>query len=131
MHKLAYFVLAAAFLGAGCNSAQTTSQSDTTMAPQPQTSVEQPAPTSGADEAPAEPSTYTLDDVSKHATAEDCWMAVDGKVYDVTGAVEGHPGGPAILKGCGKDSTEMFKGVEKHGEKASGFLQTLQIGVLK
>jgi cytochrome b involved in lipid metabolism len=74
---------------------------------------------------------YTLDDVTKHASASDCWMVIDGKVYDVTKALDNHPGGPAILKGCGTDATQMFYGVKKHGGKARDMLQDYQIGLLK
>ena len=51
---------------------------------------------------------YTLADVSQHSQAEDCWMAIEGKVYDVTNFVSKHPGGKAILNGCGKDATIFF-----------------------
>jgi hypothetical protein len=40
---------------------------------------------------------YTLEDLAKHASKKDCWMAVNGKVYDVTGFLEDHPGGPDIM----------------------------------
>jgi cytochrome b involved in lipid metabolism len=88
-------------------------------------------PPSSTDQATEANAAYTLDDVAKHASDTDCWLAVDGKVYDVTKTIDKHPGGPTILKGCGKDATEMFNGVEKHGEKARGFLPSLQIGMLK
>jgi len=79
---------------------------------------------------------YTLADVSAHAEPTDCWLAIDGKVYDVTGYIEKgiHPGGEAILFGCGKDATEIFKnrpnGSGSHSEKAFGFLENFYIGDL-
>lgn len=52
---------------------------------------------------------YTLDDVSKHNTPEDCWVVVDGGVYNVTDFLEDHPGGKrAITIYAGKDATEQF-----------------------
>lgn len=39
-----------------------------------------------------EKKTYTLDEVSKHNTPEDCWIIVKGKVYDVTKFAPLHPG---------------------------------------
>lgn len=36
----------------------------------------------------------TIDEVSKHNSQTDCWMAVRGIVYDVTEFLEQHPGGP-------------------------------------
>ncbi|KAK4055383.1 Osmotic growth protein [Microbotryomycetes sp. JL221] len=52
---------------------------------------------------------YTLDDVAKHNTKEDCWVAVNGEVLDVTNFLADHPGGAkAILLYAGKDATEEF-----------------------
>ena len=54
--------------------------------------------------------TYTLDEIGQHNSKDDCWLAIEGKVYDVTSFVKGgfHPGKEAILQGCGKDATELF-----------------------
>jgi cytochrome b involved in lipid metabolism len=121
-----------AALGAGCGAAPDsypatpdkpmTGEVTTEDLPEPQATQAEDAPQMKA---------YDLPEVAQHATDADCWLAVDGKVYDVTQAVDKHPGGPAILKGCGKDATELFNGVEKHGEQARGFLQNLQIGTLE
>jgi cytochrome b involved in lipid metabolism len=35
---------------------------------------------------------YTLDEVAKHCTETDCWIAVNEKVYDVTAFLSEHPG---------------------------------------
>lgn len=74
---------------------------------------------------------YTLEQVSEHKEATDCWMAIDGKVYDVTEyiASEEHPAGKAILKGCGLDASEMFAG--PHSEAAYDMLPQFEIGVLQ
>jgi cytochrome b involved in lipid metabolism len=32
-------------------------------------------------------------EVAKHATPEDCWIVVNGKVYDLTRFAPSHPGG--------------------------------------
>lgn len=50
----------------------------------------------------------SLDDVARHCTAGDAWMAVRGRVYDVTRYVEYHPGGRILLDGAGKDATALF-----------------------
>ncbi len=98
----------------------TTSQTETTNATSTPTSDSQKK--------------ITLADIAKHATAQDCWMAIDGIVYDVTSFIPGHPGGSAILMGCGKDATELFntKGGrgDGHGGRAQAMLPSLQIGVL-
>jgi len=39
---------------------------------------------------------YTLDDVAKHTTHADGWLAIDGQVYDVTPFIGEHPGGDII-----------------------------------
>ncbi|KAL2635526.1 hypothetical protein R1flu_007005 [Riccia fluitans] len=51
---------------------------------------------------------YTLQDVSKHNTPEDCWLVIWGKVYDVTSWVKVHPGGSLIYVKAGQDSTQLF-----------------------
>ena len=49
---------------------------------------------------------YTLSDLAKHKTQNDCWIAVNGNVYDVTKYLDFHPGGAdLILMQCGKDAT--------------------------
>ncbi|RJQ34013.1 hypothetical protein C4566_02700 [Candidatus Parcubacteria bacterium] len=81
---------------------------------------------------------YDLAEISKHSTAEDCWLLIDGKVYDVTAFIASgkHGGGDAILAGCGIDATELFKtrpmgtGTD-HSEKAYSFLPNFYIGDLK
>ena len=82
----------------------------------------QPAAPSPAVTAPVVPAGLTLADVAKHATASDCWLIVSDKVYDVTSYVNEHPGGPAILKGCGKEATALFQGVDKHAGSATDML---------
>merc|ERR1719162_646619 len=52
---------------------------------------------------------YTLEEVAKHTTKNDCWVVVDGNVLDVTSFLSQHPGGElAILTFAGKDATEEF-----------------------
>lgn len=41
---------------------------------------------------------YTLEDIKEHRTEESCWLAIHGKVYDVTDFLEEHPGGFEIMK---------------------------------
>jgi len=51
----------------------------------------------------------TLEEVAKHSTKEDCWVAVNGQVLNVTNFLKDHPGGElAILTFAGKDASEEF-----------------------
>ncbi|CAK9190309.1 unnamed protein product [Sphagnum jensenii] len=52
---------------------------------------------------------YSLKDVKKHDTPEDCWLIIWGKVYDVTSWVPKHPGGSLIHVKAGQDCTQLFE----------------------
>ena len=56
-------------------------------------------------------------------------MIVNGKVYNVTSYVTNHPGGKAIVLGCGKDATSLFE--SKHPQKAHNILQNYYLDILK
>ncbi|TKA32068.1 hypothetical protein B0A50_01315 [Salinomyces thailandicus] len=52
----------------------------------------------------------TGQEVAKHNNAEDCWVIIHGRAYDVTEFLPEHPGGPKIiLKYAGKDGTEQYE----------------------
>ncbi|KAI9003145.1 cytochrome b5-like heme/steroid binding domain-containing protein [Gaertneriomyces semiglobifer] len=52
---------------------------------------------------------YTLSDVAQHRSRDDLWMAICGKVYNVTSYLKFHPGGAGqLMRGAGKDATELF-----------------------
>jgi cytochrome b involved in lipid metabolism len=81
------------------------------------------------------PEGFILAEVAEHDSAEDCWQVIDGKVHDVTEYVASgeHPGGEAILAGCGKDATEMFFNRQdgtSHGPGAVEMLEDYYIGDL-
>ena len=50
----------------------------------------------------------SLQELEKHGSPSDCWIAIDGNVYDVTDYWRSHPGGVLILAGAGTDATVMF-----------------------
>ena len=41
----------------------------------------------------AENNLISVEEISKHNTPEDCWIVVDGKVWDITEFAPEHPGG--------------------------------------
>lgn len=83
---------------------------------------------------PTSNKTYTLAEIAKHSTATDCWMAIEGKVYNATPAISSHAGGDVILQGCGIDATKLFN--QRPGEgtphpaKVDPMLAQLYIGDL-
>lgn len=54
--------------------------------------------------------TYSEAEVAKHNTGEDLWLIIRDKVYDFTDYISLHPGGEAILRNAGMDSTTGFSG---------------------
>lgn len=58
----------------------------------------------------------TMVEVARHANGGSCWVVINNKVYDVTRFIPDHPGGKAILQGCGKEATALFEG--KHKDEA-------------
>ena len=51
----------------------------------------------------------TRAEVAQHATFEDCWIIIRGKVYDFSEWKDHHPGGPFVARMyAGKDATAEF-----------------------
>ncbi len=78
-----------------------------------------------------EPS-FTLEEISQHASKESCYTTVDGVVYDITSYIPFHPGGERdIMKICGRDGTSMF--TRKHGkdDEPQEQLAKMKIGILQ
>lgn len=71
---------------------------------------------------------FTAAEVAQHSSGTSCWLILSAKVYDVTTFIGKHPGGEAILRGCGKDATQMFS---KHPESAKAMKEQFYIGDLK
>jgi uncharacterized protein YcbX len=75
--------------------------------------------------------TYTLEEVAKHRTPEDCWVIADGGVYDITKWHHEHPGGSKLLlEHGGEDASVMFKSVG-HSEEAIKTREGYRIGDLE
>ncbi len=76
----------------------------------------------------------TFDEIKKHNQANDCWIIIENKVYDVTN-YRNHPGGrTAIENYCGQDATNAFqtKGMKNqpHSQRAERLLENFYIGEL-
>ena len=75
---------------------------------------------------------YSLDDVAAHNTLDDCWIAVDGVVYDVSGFGPSHPGGASRIEQiCGTDATEAFRGQHGTSGAPNSTLAGFEIGMLE
>ncbi|EIW70925.1 hypothetical protein TREMEDRAFT_28420 [Tremella mesenterica DSM 1558] len=54
----------------------------------------------------------SFEEVKKHNKRDDCWVIINGTVYDVTDFLPRHPGGPGIiLANSGRDATQIFRPV--------------------
>lgn len=141
--KILILVLLAVVLGGGVwwySAKDTTAPSTLELEPVTTSTVE----TTNEPESVPEPEdprvpavkSYTLAEIAAHATAADCWFAVEGKVYNVTPFIASgkHPGGEAILMGCGKDATSLFNAKPSNGQphspKAREGLANFYIGEL-
>ena len=69
---------------------------------------------------------YEWTEISLHNQTSDCWVVIDGLVYDVTTWIETHPGGQLISTLAGEDVSTMFYSV--HFRDISLDLQHYLIG---
>lgn len=73
---------------------------------------------------------YSLNDVKKHNKKTDAWLIYNDNVYNVTNFIHKHPGSNTILKGIGKDATELFDNVG-HSNNARYIMRKYYIGKYK
>ncbi|KAL8925145.1 MAG: hypothetical protein Q9208_003650 [Pyrenodesmia sp. 3 TL-2023] len=74
--------------------------------------------------------TITLSQLNEHKTQQDLWIAVHGKVYNLTSFADDHPGGIDVLKDCaGTDGSETY---EYAGHSANNMktMQRFLVGTL-
>lgn len=54
----------------------------------------------------------TAEELARHSTLDDCWVAIHGNVYDLTEFAEEHPpGAESIIELAGTDGTEAFQAI--------------------
>lgn len=69
----------------------------------------------------------TTEEISKHNTANDCYLIVKNSVYSVTTFIDKHPGGrQRILDMCGKEASTIFSAI--HSNFAWNLLKDFYIG---
>ncbi len=114
---LAASLVAAALFFAGCTATQITFNPQDLSPP-----ARNPASAGNYTNATQNASaiTLTLGEVAKHSTASDCWMAINGKVYDLSNFIS-HPSGGTYLPYCGTDATVAF---DTKGGRGQGHSQT-------
>eukprot|EP01035_Chromulina_nebulosa_P017165 gene17165-22680_t len=75
----------------------------------------------------------TFEEVRAHRTRSSGWIAVHGKVYDITSFIGRHPGGSVILTSLGRDATVLFEthhNLVQDIDKINKILSKMQIGVI-
>ncbi|XP_062111479.1 cytochrome b5 [Humulus lupulus] len=73
---------------------------------------------------------FSMAEASQHNTKDDCWVVIDGKVYDLSSYLDEHPGGDDIvLAATGKDATDDFEDAG-HSKTAKELMQSFFIGEL-
>ena len=71
----------------------------------------------------------SLSKVSRHTSADSCWIILYGEVYDVTDFLNEHPGGASIiLRLAGTDATEEFEPVHPSGTLDEGLSHEAKLG---
>lgn len=84
--------------------------------------------------APAE-KRFSLAELSRHARPDDCWMAIDGTLYELSAYLPEHPSLPEIiLPWCGREATEAYRTKTKgqpHSSAADQLLDRYRIGLLE
>lgn len=86
---------------------------------------------------PSDPSnrSFSIAEVSHHDSAEDCWMAIEGGVYDLSDYLPRHPAPRRVIVAwCGREATRAMrtKGDDiDHSERAWRLLRRYRIGTLE
>lgn len=79
--------------------------------------------------------TYSLQTVATHRRADNCWMAINGAVYDLSAYIPQHPSAPEVmLAWCGKEASQAFMTKNRgraHSPYATELLQRYRIGTLE
>jgi cytochrome b involved in lipid metabolism len=76
-------------------------------------------------------------ELARHDRADDCWLALDGTVYDLSAYGPLHPAEPEVLNAwCGREASEAYRtkglpgGGRPHSARADAMLPRYRIGTL-
>ena len=88
-----------------------------------------------AESAPTDPAltsnALTMDAVAQKNTVDNCWVVVNGMVYDLTGYANSHPGGAVNISNiCGTDATKAFSNQHGGQAKPNNVLSGFEVGAL-
>eukprot|EP01066_Platyproteum_vivax_P014737 Platyproteum_vivax@DN6591_c0_g1_i1.p1 len=73
----------------------------------------------------------TKAELASHKNRRSAWIAIHGRVYDVTSYLDTHPGGPEVmLSHAGKDVSEDFEDIG-HSSGARDIAIEKEIGILE
>jgi len=77
---------------------------------------------------------FTRVDIAQHNRRDDCWMAIEGSVYDLTDYLPRHPAAPELLDAwCGTEATVGMRtkgNNSDHSARAWRMLERYRIGEL-
>ncbi|MBP9712383.1 MAG: cytochrome b5 domain-containing protein [Sterolibacterium sp.] len=77
---------------------------------------------------------YTLAQVAQHASEQDCWMAIDGSVYDLSAYLPDHPARSGLIEvWCGRQASDAYHTKQRgrpHSAQADALLHEYRIGTL-
>lgn len=80
------------------------------------------------------PPAYTLEQVKAHSLPTDCWMVIEGRVYDLSSYLPSHDRMLDIRSWCGRDATDDYNDKAgqdlDHSPRADQMLAEYQIGEL-
>ena len=74
---------------------------------------------------------YTLEQVARHNTVDDCFLVISGHVFDVTAWMARHPGGKAVLlQRAGTDCTKAFFAAYHSQHTKETLIGSFRVGVV-
>lgn len=72
-----------------------------------------------------------VEEFVKHNKADDCWITVNGNVYDLTDFIEMHPGGTTpLIQNAGHDATVLYNKIHPKGTIENFLPPEKQLGAL-